>query len=197
MPMTSFSKVTEDIARLSELAEKASYIDPKLYTKYDVKRGLRDITGAGVLVGITNISEINAFRDGQDGERIPIDGELFYRGYNIQEVIRNQDFNSHFGFEECSYLLLFGELPNKEQLDEYKQILSRYRVLPRNFVRDIIMKKPSKNMMNTLARCTLSMYSYDEHADTTNAANVLRQCLICKPFNDHFCCFHINLLSCL
>ena len=177
MPMTSFSKVTEDIARLSELAEKASYIDPKLYTKYDVKRGLRDITGAGVLVGITNISEINAFRDGQDGERIPIDGELFYRGYNIQEVIRNQDFNSHFGFEECSYLLLFGELPNKEQLDEYKQILSRYRVLPRNFVRDIIMKKPSKNMMNTLARCTLSMYSYDEHADMTNAANVLRQCL--------------------
>ena len=169
MPVTSFSKVTDDIVRLSELAKKASYIDPKLYMKYDVKRGLRDITGAGVLVGITNISEINAFREGQDGERIPIDGELFYRGYNIQEVIRNQDFDSHFGFEECSYLLLFGELPTKEQLDEYKAI--------RNFVRDIIMKKPSKNMMNTLARCTLSMYSYDENPDRTDEANVLRQCL--------------------
>lgn len=177
MPMTSFSKVTDDIIRLSELSKKASYIDPKLYKKYDVKRGLRDITGAGVLVGITNISEINAFRDGQDGERIPIDGELFYRGYNVQELIRNQDFESHFGFEECSYLLLFGDLPTKEQLEEYKQILSRYRVLPRNFVRDIIMKKPSKNMMNTLARCTLSMYSYDEHPDRTDEANVLRQCL--------------------
>lgn len=177
MPMTSFSKITDDIVRLSELSKEASYIDPKLYTKYDVKRGLRDITGSGVLVGITNISEINAFRDGQDGERIPIDGELFYRGYNIQELIRNQDFESHFGFEECSYLLLFGELPTKEQLEEYKEILSRYRVLPRNFVRDIIMKKPSKNIMNMLARCTLSMYSYDEHPDRTDEANVLRQCL--------------------
>ena len=165
MPVTSFSKVTDDIVRLSELAKKASYIDPKLYMKYDVKRGLRDITGAGVLVGITNISEINAFREGQDGERIPIDGELFYRGYNIQEVIRNQDFDSHFGFEECSYLLLFGELPTKEQLDEYKAILSHYRILPRNFVRDIIMKAPSTDMMNSLARSVLTLYSYDNDPD--------------------------------
>ena len=177
MPKTSFSKITDDIVRLSKLAKEASYIDPKLYNRYDVKRGLRDITGAGVLVGITNISEINAFRDGQDGERIPIDGELYYRGYNIEELIRNQDFNDHFGFEECTYLLLFGKLPNRDELSELKDILSRYRVLPRNFVRDIIMKKPSNNMMNTLARCVLSMYSYDDNPDRTDEANVLRQCL--------------------
>ncbi len=177
MPKTSFSKITDDILALSELSKKASYIDPKLYNKYDVKRGLRDIGGAGVLVGITNISEVNAFRDGPDGSRIPIDGELFYRGYNVQELIRNQNFDSHFGFEECCYLLLFGKLPTQKELDGLKDILSRYRVLPRNFVRDIIMKKPSKNMMNTLARSVLSMYSYDINPEDTSEANVLRQCL--------------------
>ena len=177
MPMTSFHKVTDEIVRLSELSKKASYIDPKLYNKFDVKRGLRDLSGSGVLVGITNISEINAFREGPDGRRVPIDGELFYRGYNVQEIIRNQDFDSHFGFEECTYLLLFGELPTQKELDEFSSILSRYRVLPRNFVRDIIMKKPSSNMMNTLARSVLSMYSYDENAELTDEASVLRQCL--------------------
>lgn len=177
MPKTSFTKVTDDIVRLSELSNKASYIDPKLYNKYDVKRGLRDISGAGVKVGITNISEINAFREGEDGERIPIDGELFYRGYNVQEIIRQQPFDMYFGFEECTYLLLFGELPTREQLDELHSILSKYRVLPRNFVRDIIMKKPAKNMMNSLARSVLSMYSYDDNPDDTSEANVLRQCL--------------------
>ena len=177
MPKTSFSKVTNDIIELSELAKKAAYIDPKQYNKYDVKRGLRDISGAGVLVGITNISEINAFRDGPDGSRIPIDGELFYRGYNVQELIRNQNFDSHFGFEECCYLLLFGDLPTADELSALKDILSGYRVLPRNFVRDIIMKKPSKNMMNTLAKCVLSMYSYDDNPEDTSEANVLRQCL--------------------
>ncbi|MBR1628085.1 MAG: citrate/2-methylcitrate synthase [Lachnospiraceae bacterium] len=177
MPKISFSRVTDEIEKLSELSKQASYIDPKLYNKFDVKRGLRDITGAGVVVGITNISEVNAFRSGPDGSRIPIDGELFYRGYNIKDLIRNQDMDNHFGFEECCYLLLFGQLPSRDALEEFTQILSRYRALPRNFVRDVIMKRPSSNMMNTLAKCVLALYSYDDNPEASDEANILRQCL--------------------
>ena len=177
MPKTSFNRVTDDIQRLSELAKEASYIDPKLYYKFDVKRGLRDVNGAGVVVGLTNISEINAFRNGPNGERIPIDGELFYRGYNINDLVRYQETDNHFGFEECCYLLLFGDLPNLDQLQNFSEILSKYRVLPRNFVRDIIMKKPPSNIMNALAKCVLAMYSYDETPEATSEANILRQCL--------------------
>lgn len=176
MAVNSFSKVTPEIENLSALTKKASYIDPDLYTEYNVKRGLRDVNGKGVLVGITNISEVNAQRV-VDGKSVPIPGELFYRGYHIKDIIENQPQDFHFGFEDCTYLLLFGKLPTKKELKDFNSILAGYRSLPRNFVRDVIMKKPSDNMMNALARSVLTLYSYDDFPDDTSDANVLRQCL--------------------
>ena len=171
-----YSKLTPKISELSKLSQKASEIDPQMYVDFDVKRGLRDVNGKGVLVGVTNISEINSMKE-VNGERVPIDGELFYRGINVQEMIKKQDFENHFGFEEASYLLLFGKLPNRQELDDFVDILAKYRTLPKNFVRDVLMKKTSKDMMNALARSVLTLYSYDENADDTSPDNVLRQCL--------------------
>ena len=176
MPGSTYSKITPKIEELADLSKEASVIDPELYGEYDVKRGLRDVTGKGVLVGITNISEVTSMRI-ENGERIPIDGELYYRGYNVQEIIRNQRMGDHFGFEECSYLLLFGKLPTREELVDFTAMLSRYRTLPRNFVRDVILKRPSKDMMNALARSVLTLYSYDDNPDDITEENVLRQCL--------------------
>lgn len=172
----SFSEITPQLVHLSELSKKSSYIDPELYTKYDVKRGLRDLNGKGVLVGITEISEVNSTKI-VDGKSVPCDGELYYRGYNVQDLIAELPDDCFFGFEECTYLLLFGKLPNKQELGEFCELLSNYRSLPQNFVRDVIMKKPSKDMMNALARGVLTLYSYDEVPDDTSEANVLRQCL--------------------
>ena len=171
-----YNEVTPELEDLANLTNRASYIDPELYNEYDVKRGLRDNDGKGVLVGITNISEVNA-KKMIDGKMVPIDGELFYRGINVQELVKMRPQDDHFGFEECTYLLLFGKLPNKAELEHFNNILADYRSLPPNFVRDVIMKKPSRDMMNTLARSVLTLYSYDEHADDTSKANVLRQCL--------------------
>ena len=171
-----YSKLTPKISELSKLSQKTSEIDPQMYVDFDVKRGLRDVNGKGVLVGVTNISEINSMKE-VNGERVPIDGELFYRGINVQEMIKKQDFENHFGFEEASYLLLFGKLPNRQELDDFVEILAKYRTLPKNFVRDVLMKKTSKDMMNALARSVLTLYSYDENADDTSPDNVLRQCL--------------------
>lgn len=176
MTNQSFSEITPQLVHLSELSKKSSYIDPKLYTKYDVKRGLRDLNGKGVLVGITEISEVNSTKI-VDGKSVPCDGELYYRGYNVQDLIAELPDDCFFGFEECTYLLLFGKLPNKQELGEFCELLSNYRSLPQNFVRDVIMKKPSKDMMNALARGVLTLYSYDEVPDDTSEANVLRQCL--------------------
>jgi citrate synthase len=172
----TFSEITPQLIRLSELAKESSYIDPELYTKYDVKRGLRDVNGKGVLVGITDISEVNSTQKVGD-QLLPCDGQLFYRGYNVQDIVKNIPGDSHFGFEECTYLLLFGKLPNRQELDEFCNLLSGYRSLPPNFVRDVIMKKPSRDMMNALARSVLTLYSYDELPDDTSEPNVLRQCL--------------------
>ena len=176
MTNQSFSEITPQLVHLSELSKKSSYIDPELYTKYDVKRGLRDLNGKGVLVGITEISEVNSTKI-VDGKSVPCDGELYYRGYNVQDLIAEIPDDCFFGFEECTYLLLFGKLPNKQELNEFCELLSNYRSLPQNFVRDVIMKKPSKDMMNALARGVLTLYSYDEVPDDTSEANVLRQCL--------------------
>lgn len=176
MTNQSFSEITPQLVHLSELSKKSSYIDPELYTKYDVKRGLRDLNGKGVLVGITKISEVNSTKI-VDGKSVPCDGELYYRGYNVQDLIAELPDDCFFGFEECTYLLLFGKLPNKQELGEFCELLSNYRSLPQNFVRDVIMKKPSKDMMNALARGVLTLYSYDEVPDDTSEANVLRQCL--------------------
>ena len=176
MSGSTYSKITPKLKELADLSKKASVIDPGLYGEYDVKRGLRDVSGKGVLVGITNISEVTSMRI-ENGERIPIDGELYYRGYNVQEIIKNQRMGDHFGFEECTYLLLFGKLPTREELNDFTAMLSRYRTLPRNFVRDVILKRPSKDMMNALARSVLTLYSYDDNPDDISEENVLRQLL--------------------
>lgn len=171
-----FAEITPELEHLSELSAKCSVIDPELYSKYDVKRGLRDINGKGVLVGLTEISDVCSTKI-VDGVSQPADGELYYRGYNVKDIIAGIDENSHFGFEECTYLLLFGSLPTKDELKEFTKMLSKYRSLPTSFVRDIIMKAPSRDMMNTLARSVLTLYSYDDRADDISLPNVLRQCL--------------------
>ena len=173
---SSYSKITPEIEQLAELTKKASYVNPELYTEYGVKRGLRDINGKGVLVGITNISEVNSQRV-IDGKNVPIPGELYYRGYNVADIVKNIKPDNHFGFEEITYLLLFGELPTRQQLNDFIRMLSSYRTLPKNFVRDSILKKPSSDMINSLARSVLALYSYDDNPDDISESNVLRQCI--------------------
>lgn len=176
MTNNMFSEITPEIVELAKQSYNSSVIPSDLYAKYDVKRGLRDVNGKGVLVGLTNISEISSTKI-VNGESVPAEGELFYRGYNVQDLVRGLQPDSHFGFEECTYLLLFGELPTHDQLKQFSALLSDYRSLPTSFVRDIIMKAPSKDMMNTLARSVLTLYSYDDKADDISLPNVLRQCL--------------------
>jgi citrate synthase len=152
-------------------------IDPELYVKYDVKRGLRDINGMGVLAGLTEISEIVASAKDESGSEIPCRGKLFYRGYDIEDIVSGFIGEKRFGFEEVVYLLLFGILPCKTELDEFRTMLAQYRTLPTSFVRDIILKAPSRDMMNTLSRGVLTMYAYDDNPDDTSIPNVLRQSL--------------------
>lgn len=176
MARSVYSEITPEMEALANLCVKNGKIDPELYAKYDVKRGLRDINGNGVLTGLTDISEIRSSRM-ENGVKIPCEGQLFYRGYSIEDLVRSMPSDHSFGFEVTAYLLLFGELPNKEQLDGFIKQLSFYRTLPTNFVRDIIMKAPSGDMMNTLARSVLTMYSYDDTPDDISIPNVLRQCI--------------------
>lgn len=176
MEHNTFSDITPEILRLSKKSEEAGIIDSELYTRYDVKRGLRDINGKGVLAGLTHISDVRA-TEIKDGVSVPAHGKLFYRGYNVQDLINGFTKDDRFGFEETAYLLLFGELPNSTELAEFRKLLGSYRSLPTSFVRDIIMKAPSKDMMNTLARSVLTLYSYDDRADDTSLPNVLRQCM--------------------
>lgn len=171
-----YSEITLELLKLSKIYEDDISIDPELYTKYDVKRGLRDLNGKGVLVGLTEISDVCSSKI-VDGKSVPMEGELYYRGYNVKDLVTGISESSHFGFEECTYLLLFGKLPNQIELDEFTHLLSYYRTLPTGFVRDIIMKAPSRDMMNTLARSVLTLYSYDDAADDISIPNVLRQCL--------------------
>ncbi len=171
-----FSKYSQDIMELTKMASKSDIINPKLYEKYDVKRGLRDINGNGVVCGLTEISEIVAFGRDEEGNKIPADGQLFYRGYDIRELVKGAA-GRRFAFEEATYLLLFGHLPSAAQLSRFCEILADFRTLPPSFVRDIIMKAPSKDMMNMLARSVLSLYSYDPRPDDVSKKNVLRQSL--------------------
>lgn len=147
-----------------------------MYEKYDVKRGLRDKNGKGVLCGLTEISEVTSWET-KDGVRTPIPGVLCYRGYNVKDLVKSCIEEKRFGFEETVYLLLFGQLPTEDELAEFSEMLAEFRVLPRNFVRDVIMKSPSKDMMNMLARCVLNLYSYDPDPDNVAISNVLRQSL--------------------
>lgn len=176
MDASYFSEVTPYITELAMKSKSSDYTPEELFIQYDVKRGLRDVNGKGVRAGLTNISDVRA-KKVVDGQEIPCDGELFYRGINIKDLVRGFSSENRFGFEEVAYLLLFNELPTKEQLKDFCNLLSSYRSLPTSFVRDIIMKAPSKDMMNTLARSVLTLYSYDEKADDVSLPNVLRQCL--------------------
>lgn len=173
---TILFEVTPKIEKLAELCEKNNAIDRDLYTKYEVKRGLRDLNGKGVLAGLTNISDVCAKKI-VNGEEVPCAGNLYYRGYNIKDLVQGFLQARHYGFEETAYLLLFGELPTAEQLKDFTETLSERRTLPPNFVRDIIMKSPSKDIMNSLSRSILFLYSLDDKADDTSIPNVLRQCL--------------------
>lgn len=174
--MQSLFDITPEIMYLANLCEESNAIDRELYVKHDVKRGLRDLDGRGVLAGLTNISDVCASKD-VDGVRVPIPGNLYYRGYNIKDLVNGFLDADHFGFEEIAYLLLFGELPNEGELKAFTRMLAERRTLPPTFVRDIIMKAPSKDMMNSLSRSILNLYSYDDKADDTSIPNVLRQCL--------------------
>lgn len=171
-----FSEITPDIVKLAKMSEQADIIDTELFTKYDVKRGLRDLNGKGVLAGLTHISDVRATQM-VDGVSVPAHGQLFYRGYNVKDLVNGFTSGNRFGFEEVTYLLLFNKLPTEKELADFRTLLSKYRSLPTSFVRDIIMKAPSSDMMNTLARSVLTLYSYDDRADDVSLPNVLRQCL--------------------
>ena len=169
-----FSEITPEIKAMAQLCEKNSKIDPELFTKYEVKRGLRELNGKGVLTGLTEVSEILSYRI-EDYEMIPCEGKLYYSGINVEHLVDGFMQDKRFGFEETVYLLLFGKLPNKEELEGLTKQLARFRSLPTGFVRDIILKAPSQDMMNTLARSVLTLYAYDDNPDDTSVENVLRQ----------------------
>ena len=172
-----FSHITSQIEDLSELCIENNQIDMSLYDKYEVKRGLRDLNGKGVLTGLTEISEIHASDVDENGVSHPCDGELFYRGVNVKDIIAGFTKDKRFGFEEVTYLLLFGKMPDKKELSDFTKLLGEYRCIPPNFVRDIIMKKPSRDIMNAVARSVLMLYSYDDRADDLSIPNVVRQSL--------------------
>lgn len=164
------------IDELAQLCSREFPIDTALYTQFDVKRGLRDLNGKGVLAGLTHIGNVCASRM-ENGVSVPCDGKLYYRGYDVEELCAGFLKEGRQGFEETVYLLLFGNLPTPAELADFTKLLSDLRYLPSVFTRDVIMKSPSDNMMNTLSKCVLSLYSYDTAADDISISNVLRQCL--------------------
>jgi citrate synthase len=174
MNLKDFSDVTPEFRRLAKICEGHDVIDPELYTRYEVKRGLRDLDGKGVLTGLTEISTINAYKT-IDGKSVPIDGELFYRGINIYDLVGGFTSEERFGYEETVYLLLFGELPNKSELADFTGLLGSYRQLPKDFVRDVVLKAASKDVMNSMARSILTLSSYDSNTSDLSIPNVLRQ----------------------
>ena len=169
-------EVTPEIMALTEKCKANTVINPSYYKEYDVKRGLRDINGEGVRAGLTKISHIVAFET-VNGVKTPCEGRLYYRGIEIHDLVNGFLSENRPGFEEAAYLLLYGDLPNAKQLADFKALLAEQRTLPKNFTRDVIMKAPSKDMMNTLARSVLTLYSYDDYADDISLPNVMRQSL--------------------
>ena len=163
-----------EIDALASLCSAEFPINPELYTQYDVKRGLRDLNGKGVLAGLTHIGNVCAYQT-VDGQSVPCDGKLYYRGIDVEDLVKGFAEDDRPGFEETTYLLLFGQLPTKQQLADFTKKLAELRYLPAIFTRDVIMKAPSDNMMNTLAKCVLALYSYDKKANDISIPNVLRQ----------------------
>ncbi len=163
---------------LAHLSSKNNHIEPDMYAKHQVYRGLRDMQGRGVVTGLTEISRIKAKDKDEEGNEIPCHGELYYRGINIRDFVQGFRSENRFGFEEAIYLLLFSELPTEEKLSRFKSELADFRSLPTSFVRDMILKAPGKDMMNILSRSVLALYAYDENPDDISLSNVLRQSLL-------------------
>ncbi|MDR2302998.1 MAG: citrate/2-methylcitrate synthase [Treponema sp.] len=160
---------------VSDLAGN-DYIDPELYDRFNVKRGLRNADGTGVLVGLTRIGEVHGYMI-SEGEKVSVPGRLYYRGIDVEDLVRGAEQENRFGFEETVYLLLFGYLPGKTELARFNTLMGTKRVLPKNFAEDSIMKAPSQDIMNKLARSVLTLYSYDDDPENRNPENVLRQCI--------------------
>ncbi len=175
--MINYSEITPYIEKLAEKSCANNNIQYDMYMKHNVKRGLRDLDGKGVVSGLTEVSCINSRKIDENGNEVSCKGELYYRGINIFDLVNGFSADGQSGFEEAIYLLLSGDLPNKQELHEFSEQLSNYRSLPPSFVRDMILKAPSRDMMNTLSRCVLALYSYDENPDDISVPNVLRQCL--------------------
>ncbi|KAF5067714.1 Citrate synthase [anaerobic digester metagenome] len=171
-----YSQITPAIRALEEQWEKKNYIDPKLYQQYNVRRGLRDEDGQGVLTGLTRVGEILSYTVEEDGSILPIDGMLYYRGIDCREIVRGSE-GRRLAFEEAAYLLLFGELPSDEQLRDFCVQLATYRTLPSNFLRDVILKAPPQDLMNTMQRAILTLFCYDDRPNDIGLENVLRQSL--------------------
>lgn len=165
------------LRKLTKLAEYNDPIDSSLYSKYDVKRGLRYADGRGVLVGLTRIGDVVGYEIDAAGNKIAVPGRLIYRGYNVEDIVYDAEKNHQFGFEQCAYLLVFGELPSQSELDSFKTLLGESRMLPENFTEDMIMKAPSNDIMNKMARGVLASYSYDSDPENRSVANILRQCI--------------------
>lgn len=172
-----FSKVTPQIEELAAYCTGNSNIAPDLYLEHNVYCGLRDLNGKGVLTGLTEISEIVSKKKNEKGEEEPCEGELYYRGINVKDIIKGFMKDNRFGFEETTFLLLFGKLPDKKELDNFTKLLGDFRQLPSSFVRDIVLKSPSEDIMNTLARSVLTLYAYDDNPNDLSIPNVLRQSL--------------------
>lgn len=176
--MTLKKEEIKDYTRkYSKICEKNDSVDRELFSQYGVKRGLRDISGKGVLTGITNISRVES-SEIVNGKSVPCDGKLYFRGYKIQDLVHGFMSENRFGFEEITYLLLFGELPNEQELATFKEMMAESRKLPTNFVRDVIMKAPSSDIMNSLTRSVLTLASYDKHMEDTSVENVIRQSIM-------------------
>jgi len=167
--LNSYTTIKEEICRNNDS------IAPELYKEHAVNKGLRDMNGNGVVTGLTNISKIVSSKI-IDGEKVQCDGELWYRGYRVQDLINNLG-ESEFGFEKIAYLLLLGEMPDKDELKEFKKYIRDCRTLPNNFTRDVIMKAPSSDIMNSMTRSILTLASYDKNAIDTTIPNALRQCI--------------------
>lgn len=173
--MGNMNQISDFTSRYAKMCKREDAIPAELFEKFDVKKGLRDKNGNGVVSGLTNISKILAFKF-EDGKKLPCDGQLWYRGYNVIDLVKGFQYK-RYGFEEIAYLLLFGELPKEDETEEFKQIIGISRTLPTNFTRDVIMKAPSKDIMNSITKSVLTLGAYDEDVSGQGLDNVLRQCI--------------------
>ncbi len=164
------------IEELAQVAEESNQIEAENYLQYEVKRGLRNSNGTGVLIGLTKVGDVRGYIL-DEGEKEPVHGRLAYRGININHIVNGFQQEKRFGFEEVCYLLIFGHLPNEKQLQAFNELLGQCRMLPEGFTEDMVLQAPSRDIMNKIARSVLALYSYDENPDNTNVENVLRQCL--------------------